>query len=61
MLDALKLILIGFENLIGLKINYTKSKLILLNLTEQESNNMAQLFGCKVSTLPIKYLGIPLH
>jgi hypothetical protein len=22
---------------------------------------MAQLFGCKISTLPIKYLGVPLH
>jgi hypothetical protein len=61
MLETLKLILIGFENLTGLKINYTKNELIPLNITEQESNNMAQLFGCKISTLPIKYLGIPLH
>jgi Reverse transcriptase (RNA-dependent DNA polymerase) len=30
MLEALKLILIGFENLTGLKINYTKSELIPL-------------------------------
>jgi hypothetical protein len=41
MLEALKFILIGFENLTGLKINYTKSELILLNISEEDANVMA--------------------
>jgi hypothetical protein len=26
-----------------------------------DSNVLAQVFGCKISELPIKYLGVPLH
>jgi Reverse transcriptase (RNA-dependent DNA polymerase) len=60
MMEVLKVILIGFENLIGLKINYTKSELIPLNLREDDSINLAQIIGCKISKLPINYLGVPL-
>jgi hypothetical protein len=36
MLEALKLILITFENLSGLKINYAKSEFIPLNISDQK-------------------------
>jgi hypothetical protein len=44
-----------------MRINYDKSDLLTLGLSEEESNNFARLFGCKISNFPIKYLGIPLH
>jgi hypothetical protein len=60
-IEALKLLLVGFENLSGLKINYTKSELIPLNLTDEESTCLAQIFGYKVDKLLINYFGVPLH
>jgi hypothetical protein len=61
MIEALKLLLVGFENLSDLKINYTKSELIPLNLTDEESTCLAQIFGYKVDKLLINYFGVPLH
>jgi hypothetical protein len=49
MLEALKLILMAFENLSGLKINYAKSEFIPLNISDQKSTELAQIFGCKIS------------
>lgn len=59
MVESLKLFLIGFENLLGLKINYIKSELIPLNISEGVA--YANILECKVNKLPIKYLGVPLH
>jgi hypothetical protein len=61
MVAALKLLLVGFEHMLGLKINYSKSEMIPLNLQETESNRLANIIGCKIGILPIKYLGVPLH
>lgn len=51
MIEALKLLLLGFENLSGPKINFTKSELIPLNLSEEEGVNFADLLGYKVNFL----------
>ncbi|XP_078170754.1 uncharacterized protein LOC144565020 [Carex rostrata] len=61
MVASLKLHLIAFENLSGMKINYAKSEMVPLNLLVQEGHHLAQIFGCTVSCLPITYLGLPLH
>jgi hypothetical protein len=61
MAAALKLLLVGFDNISWLKINYSKSKLIYLNLNESEGNHLVEILGCKIGSLPIKYLGTPLH
>jgi hypothetical protein len=45
----------------GLKINFTKSELIPLNISTQEGQQYANILGCKVGTLPLTYLGTPLH
>jgi hypothetical protein len=57
-IKALKWILLGSENLS--EINFTKSELIFLNLTKLEGSQLAKQLGCKVSSLPLMYLGIPL-
>jgi hypothetical protein len=54
-------LLISFENLSGLKINYAKCEMIPFNISEEMGHNLASQFECKVSYLPITYLGIPLH
>ena len=44
-----------------MKINYDKSDLMTLGMTEDEQNSFARLFCCKVGQFPFKYLGVPLH
>lgn len=60
-IEALKWILIGFENLSGMKINFSKYEMVSLNISSTETISLASLIGCEVSSLPITYLGIPLH
>jgi hypothetical protein len=61
MVDVFKMILIGFGNLSGLKINFSKSKMIPLNLTSTEGTQFVNILDCKVSSFSINYLGVPLH
>ena len=57
----MKYILACFENISGMRINYTKSEIIPLNLGDQVKLSLVEIFGCPVGPFPIKYLGIPLH
>ena len=50
-----------FEQLSGMKINYAKSDLLTLGMNEDENTEIAKVFCCKISSFPIKYLGVPLH
>ena len=49
-----------FSAYTGLKVNYSKSMLVPINLEESESVNLAQSFGCSTGSLPFTYLGLPL-
>jgi hypothetical protein len=60
-IQVLRWLSIGFENLSRLKINYSKREIISMNIFEDEGNNLASLFGRNVGTLPISYMGVPLH
>jgi Reverse transcriptase (RNA-dependent DNA polymerase) len=48
MIEALQLLLLGFENLSDLKINYTKSTLIPLNISNEEGVLYANILGCEM-------------
>jgi hypothetical protein len=61
MIEALKFLLVCFENLSGLKINYEKSTLVPLNILDNEGQLYATILGCETNKLPITYLGVPLH
>lgn len=61
MAQNLKWILTLFEQISDMKINYHKSDLIPMNLEVDDTNSLSQIFGCKKGTLPITYLGVPLH
>jgi hypothetical protein len=54
------MLLLGFENLLGLKINFTKSEMMSLNLTDEEGIRYANILGCKVSHFLLLIL-VPLH
>jgi len=53
-------ILIGFQALSGLVVNYKKSGLIILGKDDSWAQRMANMTGCLLVELPVKYLGIPL-
>jgi hypothetical protein len=44
-----------------MKINFAKSELVSLNLTEEEETKLVEQLGFKVSSIPLMYLGMPLH
>jgi hypothetical protein len=48
MVAALKLILSGLKNMSSLKINYSKSDLISLNLSKTEKTQLARILCCKL-------------
>uniref|UniRef100_A0A8R7PUA3 Reverse transcriptase domain-containing protein n=1 Tax=Triticum urartu TaxID=4572 RepID=A0A8R7PUA3_TRIUA len=56
---SIKLLLITFELLFGLKINFLKSEVITIGMGQQESRHADNLLNCKLGGFPIKYLGLP--
>lgn len=56
----IKFILVCYEAMSGMKINYEKSGVYVLGIEEIEKNRIAELLNCKVGELPITYLGLPV-
>jgi hypothetical protein len=48
----LKWLLVCFEKLSGMKINYHNSDLTPINLDEEESQNYSRIFCCKLGEFP---------
>jgi hypothetical protein len=59
--QTLRWLLVCFEQMSGMKINYDKSDLLTIGLSPDNSNEYAMVFCCKLSEFPIKYFGVPLH
>jgi hypothetical protein len=57
---CLKAILRGFEMVSGLKINFWKSSLIGVNVSPEFLRVASAFLNCRVSSLPFKYLGLPV-
>jgi hypothetical protein len=55
----LKAILNSFADSTGLKVNYAKSMMVPVNVSEQKLNNLANTFGCSIGSLPFTCLGLP--
>jgi hypothetical protein len=60
-IQTLKWLLLGYEDLSGMKVNFNKCELIPLSLTDNEGTFFVEQLGCKLSSLPLMYLGMPLH
>jgi hypothetical protein len=44
----------------GLKVNFHKSCLVPINISQEQATSLAECFGCSVGTFPFTYLGLPL-
>jgi hypothetical protein len=55
------LILIIFEDILGIKINFDKYEMVPLNISDEQGLHLANYLGCKLTHLSITYLGLPLH
>jgi hypothetical protein len=44
----------------GIRINFSKTEMIPMNITMEDANILAVLVSCKISSFPLKYLGVPL-
>jgi hypothetical protein len=56
----LKVLLLCFENMSGLKINFTKSEDVVTGVIEEEKLRVANDFNCRLGSLPMSYLGLPI-
>jgi hypothetical protein len=59
-LMALKNLLEAFAQATGIRVNYAKSSMMDINVTEQRLQDLVAVFGCAVGQLPFTYLGLPL-
>jgi hypothetical protein len=57
----LKAILNSFTESTGLKVNYGKSFMVPINLSEDRFNVLVNTFGCAKGAFPFTYLGLPLN
>lgn len=55
----LKFLLLCFESLSGLKINLSKSEVLVMGGSREEAILVSNLLNCKLGSFPFKYLGIP--
>jgi hypothetical protein len=56
----LKLLLYLYEMMAGLKINFNKSEIVMLNDHDNLALSYAEIFNCQIGYFPIKYLGVPV-
>jgi hypothetical protein len=56
----LKFILICFEIMSGLKINFFKSEVIVTGVSQLEQARVARMLNCKEGRFPMTYLGFPI-
>ena len=56
----IKLILLAFEIISGLKINFLKSEVIAIGMDHLLAARIANLLNCKLRSFQIKYLGLPI-
>jgi len=56
----LKGLLRSFSDSTGLHVNFAKSFLVPINMSNHRATYLANIFGCQVGSMPFTYLGLPL-
>jgi hypothetical protein len=56
----LKLLLLCFENMSGLNINFSKSEALVIGVPEPYKLRVANMLNCRLGKFPISYLGMPV-
>ena len=59
-LRNVRLILSCYEAMSGMKINFDKSEVFTMGLTEAEQQTVIASLSCKLGAFPMKYLGMPV-
>jgi hypothetical protein len=59
-LFILKGLLRSFSDSTGLHVNFEKSFLVPINMSDSRATHLANTFGCQVASMPFTYLGLPL-
>jgi hypothetical protein len=59
-LATFKSILNQYAAFTGLKVNYSKSSMIPINLAQEEAVELAREFDCQLGSMPFTYLGLPM-
>jgi hypothetical protein len=59
-LFSLKAILQTYSQSTGLKVNFAKSCLLPINISQEKTEQLAGVFGCSVGSYPFTYLGLPM-
>jgi hypothetical protein len=57
----LKGVLMLFERVSDMKINFHKSEFNPMNIEEDQAHEIAYILNCPIGSLPFKCLGVPLH
>jgi len=57
---AMRAILLLFQSLSGLKVNFSKSYLVGVNVASSWVLEAAMVLNCKVGSIPFVYLGMPI-
>ena len=57
---AMRAVLLLFQDLSGLKVNFSKSLLVGVNVPESWLVEAAVVLNCKVGAIPFMYLGLPI-
>jgi len=55
-----KLLLYLYESMSDLKINFSKSEVIMISQDGEKTLRYAEMFNCATGSWPIKYLGVPV-
>jgi hypothetical protein len=58
-ISNLKFLLMCFEDMSGLKINYHKSKVIVMGQPEETQRRIVDMLNCKLGAFSFVYLGLP--
>jgi hypothetical protein len=56
----LKAILNSFATSTGLRVNYNKSSMYLINVNPGKMEILSRTFNCQIGSMPFTYLGLPL-
>ena len=56
----LKFLLLCFEAMSGLKINFDKSEVMIMGYSPEEQQRIADKLNCKLAAFPVTYLGMPI-
>jgi hypothetical protein len=56
----MKLMLYLFEQMAGLKINFDKSKVLMIGGDRELALAYVETFNCNTNEFPLKYLGVPI-